>query len=127
MMEIETLPSKMEIPGKILPMTNPLLVRYIDFKVAKQNNSAESTNALLAATKFPGFHIAFHDINAVFLIEGHAGDFVEANHVVLTNEAALAARHIDEHARDGGLAPRKQVGVGRDLLKKMTLAGTSRA
>src|SRR5437588_623158 len=26
MMEIETLPSKMESPGKILPMTNPLLV-----------------------------------------------------------------------------------------------------
>jgi hypothetical protein len=51
---------------------------------------------------------------------------VEAHHVVLAHESALAARVVDEHLRDGRLAARDQVRVRRNLLEQVALARTAR-
>ena len=81
----------------------------------------------LPAAELAGLHVALHDVHAVLLVEGDAGDFVEADDVVLADQAALAVGIVDEHARDRRLAAGDQVGVGRDLLEQVALAGASRA
>ena len=77
---------------------------HIDFEVAHHDHPTKAANALLASAEFPRLHVAFHDVHPVLLIEGDAGDFVEANHVVLADEAALAIGVVDEHLGHGGLA-----------------------
>ena len=84
---------------------------------------AVGADALLAAAELAGLHVALHDVHAVLLVEGDAGHLVEADHVVLADQAALAGGHVHEHLRDGRLAARDQVRVRRDLLVEMALAG----
>ncbi len=103
-------------------MPDPLLVLHVDVKVADHDDTAIGANALLAAAELGRLHVALHDVDAVFLVKGDAGDFVEAHDVVLAHESALACGHVDEHACDGGLAARYQVRVGRDLLKQVAFA-----
>ena len=74
----------------------------------------------------PGLHVALHDLHAVLLVERDAADLVEADHVVLADQAALAAGVVHEHLRHGRLAAGDEVRVGRDLLEQMRLAGAAR-
>ena len=71
-------------------MAYALLMFHIDLEVAYHHHAAKSANTFFAAAELPGFHVALHDVHTVLLIEGDAGDFVEANHVVLADQAALA-------------------------------------
>ena len=80
-----------------------------------------------AAAELARRHVALHDVHAVLLVEGDAGDFVEADHVVLADQAALAGRIVHEHLGDGRLAAGDQVGIRRNLLEEMALAGSTRA
>ena len=82
---------------------------------------------LTAARELAGLHVALHDVDAVLLVEGDARDLVEADDVVLGDESALPGRVVDEHAGNGRLAARDQVGVRRDLLEQVRLAGATRA
>ena len=75
----------------------------------------------------PGLHVALHDVHAVLLVEGNAGNFVEAHHVVLADQPALAVGVVHEHPGDGRLAAGDQMGVGGNLLEEMALAGAARA
>jgi hypothetical protein len=99
-----------------------LLLLDIDIEVADHGDAALGADALLAAAELAGGHVALEDVDAVLLIERHAGHLVEADHVVLANQAALAIAVVDEHLGDGGLAARDQVRVGGDLLEQVALA-----
>ena len=57
--------------------------------------------------------------------ERHAGHLVEADHVVLADQAALAIAVVNEHLGDGGLATRDQIGAMRS--STTILARSSRA
>src|SRR4051794_3632275 len=76
--------------GRIMPhfwgqrtkqMPNPLLVLHVDVKVANHDDAAISTNTLLAAAELGGLHVAFHDVDAIFLVKGDTGDFIKAHDV----------------------------------------------
>ena len=62
-----------------------LLVLDINVKVADQNKASISANAFFSTAKFTGLHVALHDIDAIFLIEGDARNFVKADDIVLAN------------------------------------------
>ena len=90
---------------------------YIDIEVTDKHHGAIGTDAFLTPAEFARLHVALHDVDAVLLVEGDAGDFVEADDVVLRDEAALSSGVVDEHPGNGGLAAGNQVRVGRDLLE----------
>ena len=102
-------------------VADALLLLHIDIEVAHHHDSALSADALLAAAEFARGHIALEDVDAVLLIERHASHLVEADHVELADQAALAVAVVDEHLGDGGLAARDQVRVRRNLLEQMAL------
>ena len=77
---------------------------------------------IFAAAELAGGHIALHDVHAVLRVERHAGNFIEADHVILADQSPLAARHVHKHARNRRLAAGDQMRVGRDLLEKVALA-----
>ena len=106
-------------------MRDALLLLNIDVEVADHDDAAVSADLILAAAELARRHVALHDVHAVLLIEGDAGDLVEADDVVLADQAALASGVVDEHLGDGRLAAGDQVGVRRDLLKQMALARAS--
>src|ERR1035441_5053956 len=108
-------------------MTNPLLVLNVHVETAHHHYSAIGADALLPAAELTGFHVTLHDIHAILLVEGDAGDFIEADHVVLANQSALAVGIVHEHARDRRFASGDQVGIRRYLLEQVALAGASRA
>jgi hypothetical protein len=58
-------------------VTEALLVFYIDFKVTHHHQTAKPANAFLTPAELARFHVAFHDVDAVFLIERDAGDFAK--------------------------------------------------
>ncbi len=58
---------------------------HVNVKVSHHHDAAVGTNALLASAELSRFHVAFHDVDAVLLIEGNAGDFIEADNIVLAN------------------------------------------
>ena len=96
-------------------------------KLPTSTMRAVCPDGLTAAGELAGLHVALHDVDAVLLVEGDAGDLVEADDVVLGDEAALPGRVVDEHAGDGRLAAGDEVGVRRDLLEQVRLAGAARA
>ncbi len=108
-------------------MADALLVLDVDLEIAHHDDAAVGADALLAPAELARLHVALHDIDAILLVEGDAGHFVEADHIVLADQPPLAGRHVDEHPGDGALAAADQVGIGRDLLKEMALAGAARA
>jgi hypothetical protein len=71
-------------------MPNLLLLLDIDVEVAHHDDASLGADVLLASAELAGGHIALHDVDAIFLVERNAGDLVEANNVVLADEAALA-------------------------------------
>jgi hypothetical protein len=108
-------------------VADALLVGDVDVEVADQHDRAVGADRLTASRELAGLHVALHDVDAVLLVEGDAGDLVEADDVVLGDQAALSGGVVDEHAGDGGLAAGDQVGVRRDLLEQVRLAGAARA
>ena len=98
-------------------MPDALLMFDVDIEVSDHYDAAVGANALFAPAELPRFHVALHDVDAVFLIEGDAGDLIEADNIVLANQPALPVAVVDEHARDRGLAAGNQVSVRRDLLE----------
>ena len=98
----------------------------IQIQVADHDDAALGADAVLAAGELAGLHVALEDVHTVLLVEGDAGDFIEAHQIVLTDQPALAGGVVDEHFGHRGLAAGDQVGVGGDLLKQMALAGAAR-
>lgn len=98
-------------------MANSLLVLDVDVEIPEQDDAALGPYAIPAAGKFARLHEPLHDVDPVFLIEGDARHFVEADHVILANQPALAGRHVDEHSGDRRLSTRDQMRVGRNLLE----------
>ena len=107
-------------------MADPLLVGDIHVEVPDQHDRTVTTDGLTAPGELTRLHVALHDVDAVLLVEGDAGDFIEADDVVLRDEAALPSGVVDEHPGNGGLAAGNQVRVGRDLLEQVGLASATR-
>ena len=108
-------------------VADTLLLLHRHIEVADQDQRPLRADALLAPAELARRHVPLHDVDAVLLVEGDAGDFVETHHIVLADQAALPVCHVDEHLRDGGLAAREQVRMRGELLVDMTLprpAGT---
>src|SRR5260370_40734433 len=107
-------------------VTNALLVLYVNFKVSNHNDTATGSNAFSPSAELTRLHVAFHDIDPIFLIEGYARYLVEAANIVLTNQASLTGTIVDEHASNGGITSRRKMGLRGNLLKKMRLTWTTR-
>src|ERR1700736_4375710 len=71
-------------------MADALLVLHVDFKISDQDDRSIGPDALATARELAALHVALHDVDAVALIERDARDLIEAYHVVLADEAALA-------------------------------------
>jgi hypothetical protein len=111
---------------RLKQVADALLMFDIHIEVADHDDGAVGADALLAARELAGLHVALHDVHAILLIEGNAGHLIEAHHVVLANQAALAVGVVDEHARHRRLAAGNQVRIGRHLLEQVRLAGAPR-
>ena len=85
-------------------MPDALLVLDIDLEIADQHNRAFGADALAAPRELAALHVALHDVDAILLIEGDAGDFVETDDIILADQAALPGRVVHEHLRDSRLA-----------------------
>ena len=108
-------------------VADPLLLVHVHIEVANHHDAAIGPDIFLAAAELSAGHVALHDVDAVLLVEGDARYLVEADDVVLADQALLARGVVHEHLRYRRLAARDQVGVGRDLLKQMALAGAAGA
>lgn len=93
-------------------MPYALLTLHIHVEVPNHHYTAVGADALLATTKLARLHVAFHDIHAVFLFEGHTGDFIEADDVVLAYQSPLPIGIVDEHTRNCGLTTGDEVSIG---------------
>ena len=105
-------------------MSDPLLVLHVHIEVADHDDAAVGPDTLLAAAEFPRLHVPLHDVDAVLLIEGDARDLVEADHIVLAHQAPLAGACSQTSWPRSPCRPR-QVGIWRDLLKEVALAGSA--
>src|SRR5690349_11267707 len=106
-------------------MAHTLLLLDIDIEIADHHNPALSPDILFRAAKLARGHITLHDVDAVLLIKGNSGDFVETDNVILTDETTLSSGVVDEHLGDGCLYTRDQMRIWRYLLKDMALAGSA--
>lgn len=84
-------------------MSDALLVFHIDIKVPHHDHATEPANAFLATTEFPRFHVSFHDVDSILLVKRYAGDFIEADHIILADQAALAIGVVYKHLGHSGL------------------------
>ena len=50
-------------------MTDSLLMSDVDIEIADHHNATEPPYAFFATTELAGFHVAFQDVDAIFLIE----------------------------------------------------------
>ena len=105
----------------------PQLFLHVDVEVADHDDAALGADALLAAAELAGLHVALEDVDAFLRVEGDAGNLVEADDVVLRDEPAPPGRVVHEHVGDRRLAARDEVGVRRDLLEQVRLAGAAGA
>src|SRR6266446_6564356 len=94
-------------------MANLLLLFDIYVEIANHDDATLSADVFFAAAELARGHIAFHDVDAVLLVEGDAGDFVKTYDIILADQTALATGVIYEHLRHGRLAARDQVPAGR--------------
>lgn len=85
-------------------MADTLLVADMHVEIADQHDAAVGPDAFAPPRELSGLHVALHNVHAVLLVEGDAGNLVEADNVVLTDEPALAVGHVDKHPRHRGLA-----------------------
>ena len=103
-----------------------LLLLDIHVEVSHHHNAAVRPDILLPPTELARGHVALHDVDAVLLIEGDAGDLIEADNVIVADEPPLPRGVVHKHLGYRGLAAGDQVGVGRDLLEEVALAGAPR-
>ena len=74
-----------------------LLLQNVHVEVSNHHHATLGTDALLAAREFARRHVALEDVHAVFLVERHAGHFVEAHHVVMADQTTLPAGVVHKH------------------------------
>ena len=108
-------------------VTNLLLLLYIDVEISDHDDAALGADALFAAAELARSHVALHDIDAVLLVEGNPGNLIEADDVILADQAALPARIVHEHLCDCRFAARNQMGIRRYLLEQVAFAGSARS
>jgi hypothetical protein len=72
-------------------------------------------------------HVVLHDLDAVLVLERHAGYLVKGDDVPEPDQADLAAGHVVEEVRDRRLATGNQDAVRTDFLVDVALAGPPRA
>ena len=101
------------------------LILHVDVEVPDHHDAAGRLDRLAAATELSRLHIALEDVHPLLRVELHAGHLVEADDVVLCDEAALPASEVHEHVRDAGLTSGHEVCVRGDLLEEVGLPGTS--
>ena len=94
-----------------------LLVFNVHIEVANQGDAAIGADAFLATAEFAGLHVSLQDVHAIPLIEGDAGHLIEADHIVLADQSALAGCIVDEHLGDRGFASGNQMRIRRNLLE----------
>jgi len=104
-----------------------LLMFNINIKVANQDDATIGSDAFLATAEFTGLHVPLHDVHAILLVERDAGHLVEADHIVLADQSALAGCVVDEHPGNRGLTSRNQMRIRRNLLEEMALPCSSGA
>src|SRR5690606_38638375 len=107
-------------------MRAALLLLHADVEVADHHDTALGANVLLASAELARSHVALHDVDAVLLVEGDAAHFIEADDVVLADQAALPRSVVHEHLGDSRLAARDEVRIRRDLLEQVALSGSAR-
>ena len=96
--------------------------------VALKDHGGIGVNLVAAARVAAARHVVLHDLHGVGVLKAHAGDLVERHAVPVAHQAhAVGAHgvHAAEQVGRGGLAARKQDGVGRDLFVDMALAGAA--
>src|SRR2546423_14489609 len=108
-------------------VTNTLLVFYINFEVSNHHDTATRSNTLSSSAELTGFHIAFHDVDPILLIEGYSGYFIKAYNIILANQASLSIAVVDKHTGNGCFSSRHKMRIGRNLLEKMRFTSTTRA
>src|SRR6266702_3602849 len=108
-------------------VTNTLLMCYIHFEVSNHNDTAACSNTFSSPAELSGFHIAFHDVDPILLIEGYSGYFIKAYNIILANQASLSITVVDKHTGNGCFSSRHKMGIGRNLLEKMRFTGPARA
>src|SRR6266571_670861 len=107
-------------------VTNTLLMFYINFEVSNHNDTATCPNTLSSPAELSGFHIAFHDVDPILLIEGYSGYFIKAYDIILANQASLSIAVVDKHTGNGCFSSRHKMGIGGNLLKKMRFTRPAR-
>ena len=96
--------------------------------VALKDHGGIGVNLVAAARIAAARHVVLHDLHGVGVLKAHAGDLVKRHAVPVAHQAhAIGAHgvHAAEQVGRGGLAARKQDGVGRDLFVDMALAGAA--
>src|SRR5260370_23954221 len=107
-------------------VTNTLLVFYINFEVSNHHDTATRSNTLSSPAELTGFHIAFHDVDPILLIEGYSGYFIKAYNIILTNQTSLSIAVVDKHTGNGCFSSRHKMRIRRNLLEKLRFTGTTR-
>ena len=64
-------------------MSDSLLVLYVHIEVSYHHHRSLGGDKIFTPAELAGFHVALHDVDAVLLVEGDAGNLVEADDVVL--------------------------------------------
>src|SRR6266487_128948 len=108
-------------------VTNTLLVFYINFEVSNHHDAATRSNTLSSPAELTGFHIAFHNVDPILLIEGNSRYFIKAYDIILANQASLSITVVDKHTGNGCFSSRHKMGIRRNLLEKMRFTGTARS
>ena len=93
-------------------MTDPLLVLDIDIKIANEYNAAIRPNAFTPPAEFAGLHVTLHNVDAILLIKGDAGDLVKADDIILADEAAFACAIINKHTGYCGFTAGNEMSIG---------------
>ena len=60
-------------------VANPLLVFNINIKIAHKYDTAIGTNTFLATAELARFHVPLHYVDAILLVKGNAGNFIETD------------------------------------------------
>src|SRR3989454_5023507 len=107
-------------------VTNTLLVFYINFEVSNHNDTTTCSSTLSSPAELTGFHIAFHDVDPILLIEGYSGYFIKAYNIILANQTSLSITVVDKHTSNGCFSSRHKMGIRRNLLEKMRFTGPTR-
>src|ERR1039458_201151 len=81
-------------------MADALLLLDVNIEIADHHDPAVCPDILFAAAELAGGHVALHNIDAVLLIEGDAGDLVKADDIVLAHQATLSRSVVHKHLGD---------------------------